>query len=70
MNACVCTQEDFPCATEASGRVEVSLKATKKDTQDDLKLIIWNKSYISKRVFQIIDLKSVVSKHNKAVLIE
>ena len=66
MNACLRRQGEFPCATEASGRVEVSVKATK----DDLKLIIWNKSYISKRVFQIIDPKSVVSKHNKAVLIE
>lgn len=65
MNACLCREEEFPCATEALRIAEVIVKATKKDKQDDLKLMIWNKSYISKRVFQVINLKSMVSKHIK-----
>jgi len=35
-----CKQEKSPCATKASRRVEFTVKARKKDKEDDLKLIM------------------------------
>ena len=36
-----CRQEKSPCATEASRRLESTVKARKKDKEDDLKLIMY-----------------------------
>ena len=36
-----CRQEKSPCATEISRRVEFTVKARKKDKEDDLKLIMY-----------------------------
>lgn len=58
MYVCPCRKEEFPCATEASRIVGVIVKRWIGGLEtDDLEQI-----YISKWVFQVINLKSMVSK--------